>query len=156
MARQSSVNDFLNRLEPATQQELQSRTDVQSVKVAYDGQALGRTDEHVHLAVQTGVLAIPHDHVFEVQPLSRKDPSLVRIIVSSPDSVRYVKGGEPLSADVHGDPDLVMSLSANQTLLRGIGVTRGGPVCFPTGCDTATVTGGRPDATDDTIVVCCW
>jgi hypothetical protein len=152
MSRQSIVEDFLGRLEVTKGQgEIQKRTDVQSVKVAYDGQTLGRTSDHVHLAVQTGVLAIPSDHIFEVQSLSRSDPSLVRIVVSSPDSVSYVKGGQPLRDDVRGDPDLVMSLSPNQTLLRGRG-----PVCFPTGCDTATITGGVPDATDDTIVVCCW
>jgi hypothetical protein len=150
-ARQRSVESLLKGLEkPEGEAELEYRPGTARAKTAYDGLAVGRTEKHVHLAVETGVLAIPIEEIFEALPISRENEKLVRIIVNNPHEIEYVKGGDPLTEDAPPpDPTIMMRMSNVMALRKVI-------VCYPTGIDTATITAGRPDATDDTIVICCW
>lgn len=149
--RKRSVDSLLQSLDKAKgKEDLEYRTGTARAKTAYDGLAVGRTEEHLHLAVQTGVIAIPLGEIFEVLPINRENEKLVRVIVHDAHEIQYVKGGEPLDGKAPvPDPTIMMAMS--NVMARG-----GVIVCYPTGCDTATISAGRPDATDDTIVVCCW
>ena len=145
------VQELMERLERATADTgLERRTDGQVVRVAYEGIAVARTSDSLHLVMASGTLAIPSDQIVDVMPLSRTDPNVVRVIVKDADAVQYVQGGKRLEAKPDVDPVMAMSMEPNQVLLRQ------GIIWEPIGGTYTILAGGRIAVLDDIIVIACW
>lgn len=131
----NSVDDFLKRLEV--------RPDAEVVGSTYTGRALSRSEDALRLSIESGVVSIPLKEIAAITPLRQTDPSLVQVEVRNIDEVTHV-----VRAD-GGQQAMIESVRDAATARL-----RGGPIIL-TG-DTDTVTGGRYDACDDTIVVIHW
>jgi hypothetical protein len=161
----SSVEDFLKQLEHAPTGNLENRRDSQLVRVLYEGRALGRTDTHLHLATETGVLAIPLEQITDVTPLNRRDSSVARIYAISTDAVQYVPGGKPLEGPLEVDPDRSLARlaeprdGAQGLVIEVVGYTGTIIIVFAAAPAAAAAPAGRglaPLALDDIVVILCW
>lgn len=151
------LQSFLNQLD--SQESLESFTSV------YVGRAISRTSDSIHLAIDTGVVSIPINSVKEVTAINEDDPQIVRLEVSPTENVRQLID---LPSPSRILPGAVLSNSPND-FQRGIvfspfetfttpsldDSTDEESVCV---CgDSATISGGRLDSTDDfVVVVACW
>lgn len=103
----------------------------------YEGRAVSRDKDSLHLAVSSGVIAIPLADITEVNGLSGQSSDIVSVDVKSADRIRQLRHVTPMFRR------------------GGFGGAFGG-LNFgsdtPTAgyVDSSTVTGGRADATDDT------
>jgi|SRR5215211_3170720 len=129
----SELDNLLSRL-PSTKETRQS--------VTFDGRALSRDDDHLHLATASGVVAIPIAEIEEVRPLVGRSDDIVSVDVRNGDRIKHIRRVTRTAGGVGG--------------VGGFGATIGGVEGDSTTgeyLDTATVTGGRADATDDTFWV---
>lgn len=124
---------------------LDDKGDDKGTLSSYTGRALSKSGKNLHLSTHSGVIAIPLANIENITPLSFGDKSIVTVDVQSASTVTRLTEGDP------GDISATASAlySARATMAR-----RRGPIIL-TG-DTDTITGGRPDACDDTIVVVNW
>lgn len=135
-ADRAALDDVLSRIE--------SKSDKEASTTTYTGRAVSRGDKTLRLAIETGVISIPLDEITNVSTLGQADNSIVRVEVANIASVKHV-----IKAD-SGQQASIDSVRRMASARR----FRGGPIIL-TG-DTDTITGGRPDACDDTIVVINW
>jgi hypothetical protein len=107
----------------------------------YEGKAVGRDKDNLHLAVSSGVIAIPLADIAEVHGLSGQSSDIVSVSVTSAGGIRQIRQVSSLSG--RGGLGGVFG--------RG-GVFGNASDTFSNGryIDSATVSGGRADATDDT------
>lgn len=122
---------------------LAERGDTEASRASFTGRAVSRSKEHLHLAVETGVIAIPLAQIDRVDQLHPGDDTIVRVEVKRADSVTHLVEDDSLS-----DSDVVARsrAAAVAAARKGIIIT----------IDTATITGGVPDACDDGIIVANW
>jgi len=108
----------------------------------YEGKAVSRDKDNIHLAVSSGVIAIPLADIREVKALSGQSNDIVSVSVKSADGIKQIRHASPM--------------------LRpgGWGSRFGGGGIFGNSSDTysngryhdsATASGGVADATDDTF-----
>jgi hypothetical protein len=117
----------------------------------FEGRAVSRSDDTLHLAIRTGVVNIPLSSVESVTPISATDDELVRVTVSQ---------GAPRVKHAFRVADRPTETGPGPEI--GIGEKR--MDAARAYADTATLSGGVPDACDDVsgpiviiiIVVACW
>jgi len=142
------LQSLLNRLETKANGEV--------ARMVYEGRALSQSKDHLHLAVDTGILAIPIRCIENVRPLSERTPEIVRVEVSQADEVKHLLEvrpplpyvPNPTPGIILRPPEVIESKPSEAESAR-----------IRIGIDTATITGrGVPDATDDAIVIviACW
>ena len=125
----SELDDLLSRLKSLPKPE-QAAT--------FDGRALSRDDKHLHLAIATGVIAIPLADIDSVRLLTASSNDIVSVDVRHADRIQYVRRVSPMRRGPGG--------------LGGFGgVFNSGDTHTGQYLDSSTVTGGRADATDDAI-----
>jgi hypothetical protein len=88
---------------------LEERADDGLARVTYSGIAVSRSKDHLHLAVPSGVLAIPLDEIEDVAPIHEVRPQNVFVAVRNANAIRHLirvdqLGGIPLP-DPEGPPD---------------------------------------------------
>ena len=124
----SDLEELLSRLPSVEDSQL----------LTYEGKAVSRDKAHLHLAVASGVVAIPLSDITEVKPLSDHPSNIVSVNVKSTDGIKHLRQVSGLRG-------------------RGLGGFGGGgfdyqPSTYSNGHyeDSATASGGRADQTDDT------
>jgi len=115
-----------------------------SRSLIHEGKAVSRDKNSLHLAVSSGVIAIPLADITEVNGLSGQSSDIVSVTVKSPDGIRQIRH---VAGTFRGG---------------GFGGAFGGGGIFGNSAhtpsnghyvDSATASGGRADATDDTVWV---
>ena len=112
--------------------------------LTYEGKAVGRDKSHLHLAISSGVIAIPLADIGEVKALSGQSSDIVSVSVKSADRIMHIRHASPMFrrggwgggfgwGGVFG--------SSSDTYSNGRYI------------DSATASGGVADATDDTVWV---
>jgi hypothetical protein len=106
--------------------------------LTYEGKAVSRDKSHLHLATTSGVIAIPLADIKEVKALSGQSSDIVSVSVTSTDRIKHIRHLGPM--------------------FRGGGGGGGwggweDPSATKSYTDSATVTGGVADATDDAFWV---
>jgi hypothetical protein len=139
MAQQPASDPTLDEL----LKRLDSVPDKGASRATYTGRAVSKSNKHLRLAIDTGVIAIPLDSIDRVTPLSPGDTTIVRVEVREATNVTHVVHADP----VHRESMVSAMRAARPIIIRGPIVITG---------DTDTITGGRPDACDDTIVIVNW
>jgi hypothetical protein len=127
----SELDNLLSRL-PSTEETRQS--------VTFEGRALSRDDDHLHLATASGVIAIPIAEIEEVRHLVGRSDDVVSVDVRNGDRIKHIRR--------------VIRTARGFGGFGGFGGTIGGvegDTVTGEYLDTATVTGGTADATDDTF-----
>ena len=119
------LDELLNKLEEKKIEDIR--------KHEMQGRAIGKSKDGIFLSIADGVVEIPISEIDIIKPLpDSKDFDLISVSVKDLDKVKYKRKNlvfRPSSGDVG---------SGGETWSNG-GYS-----------DTATVTGGRNDATDDT------
>jgi hypothetical protein len=142
---QGTLEALLNRLEERADNELLSR-------LTFFGRALSKSQDSLHLATESGIVAIPLSEIEDVAAdHDPEHPDVVTVVVRHGDAVRHLLRVNPLPAG--GGP--APSAGGFQTQMPG----GGGEWCPPGytchyACqNSATLTGLRPkaDATDDYV-----
>jgi hypothetical protein len=135
-AKDRALDELLRRLE--------TRDDAEVSRSSYLGRALSKSGKDLRLSTERGVIAIPLADIAQVTRVSNGDPTLVSVEVNTAANVTQV-----VEADGLGVDSVVSAVRAVKSNL----IARG-PIIL-TG-DTDTITAGRPDACDDTIVIVNW
>jgi hypothetical protein len=125
----SELDDLLSRLP--------SRAETQQ-PLTFDGRALSRDDSHIHMATTSGVIAIPLAEIEAVRFIAGQGGDLVSVDVRNPDRIQYIRRVSP-----------ALMIGGGSGVFRGPGEFGDSPTGIY--ADSTTVTGGRADATDDTI-----
>lgn len=125
----SDLDDLLSRLDEAPLQP-----------VSYRGRAIGKDKNSLHLAVPTGVIAIPVADITEVRGIGQTGvPSdVIQVDVSDPARVVQVRRVSPLRSGILPEKSgrmLASDASAYTWTAHHV--------------ETVTITAGAPDATDD-------
>lgn len=136
--------------------QLSSQPDAASVTL--EGKATSRSDNCLHLAVATGIVAIPLSEIEDVVPVNLQgDPTLVSVVVRDNAKVRHLLKVQPT---VGGEENLMHQSARGVQAARGFGGFGGGfslPPIFACASftneyhDTTTASRGVVDATDDVI-----
>ena len=88
----SELDDLLARLEAAPARG-----------VTYVGQAIGKDDEHIHLAVREGVIAVPIAAITAVRPFAfTPAPDVVSVDVVDTSGVKQLRRVDPLPREALG------------------------------------------------------
>jgi hypothetical protein len=118
---------------------IEQKQDDDVVRTTLQGRALSRSEDKLHLAVRTGILAIPLSSIERVIPVPAARPDIVRLVVKNPTDVRTL-----YQARARAQP------TARQGI-RGayIGTSLGPGVSTCAYYDTPTITGDEPDQCDD-------
>lgn len=118
--------------------------------LTYEGRAVSRDKDHLHLAVSSGVLAIPLAEIEEVRVLSEQEDDIVSVSVKNANQVTQIRFASPM---------LGVGGAGGIGGIGGVGGVGGGlgnaSNTYSNGryIDSATASGGRADATDDTFWV---
>jgi hypothetical protein len=108
--------------------------------LTYEGKAVSRDKDNLHLAISSGVIAIPLADIGEVKELSGQSADIVSVSVKSGDRIKHVRhasariGGGIFGGGIFGGG-----------VFGNFGTPSNGHYV-----DSATVSMGRADATDDT------
>jgi hypothetical protein len=145
----SDLDELLSRLDAAAGQQRAGTT--------YQGRVVGREEEHLHLAVETGVIAIPLAEIEAVRPLiGARSTELVSIDVRDHSKIKQVR--RVVTAPPEMDPQeraafLGRRLGGFGGGIGGIGGAGNfsGDTYTVDDLTTSTITGGVPDACDDSI-----
>lgn len=121
--------------------------DQSSQAVVYEGKAVSRDKDTIHLAVSSGVVAIPLADIAEVKGLSGQSSDIVSVSVKSVDRIRQIRQASPMFR--RGG---LGGIFGGGGFGGGFGNTSG---TFSNGryVDSATASGGAADSTDDTVWV---
>ncbi len=130
----SKLDDLLSRL-PAAEESPQS--------LIYEGKAVSRDGDTLHLAISSGVIGIPLADVREVRGLPGHSDDIVSVSVTSADRIKQIR------------------LAGSMFQRGGLGGIFGGGGVFGNSSsysngryvDSATASQGRADATDDVFWV---
>jgi hypothetical protein len=135
----SKLDELLSRL-PSADKSPQS--------LVYEGKAVSRDKKTLHLAVSSGVLAIPLADIVGVEGLSGQSNDIVSVSVKSADGVKQIRHASPMFR--RGGLGGVFGGG-----VFGGGVFGNSSDTFSNGryIDSATASGGVADATDDTFWV---
>jgi hypothetical protein len=124
-----------------------TRSDDEVASLVVEGRALSKSDTSLHVAVRTGLIAVPLDSIARVMSVpGTKD--IVKVVVRNPEGIRpLLRVGRGVAAQVGGGP----------SIRRGdvIGTVFGPGVSTCTYYNTETETGEEGyDASDDDDPVC--
>ena len=133
MAADKTLDELLARIDEVSDDDV--------VRATLQGRALSRSTDNLHLAVRTGVLAIPLTSIERVIPVPAARPDIVRVVVKNPAAVETLYQAAP---------------SREGLRERGEKIGSGPGVGVQT-CDyydTSTITGGQADQCDDNDMDC--
>jgi hypothetical protein len=68
------------------------------VRKTLQGRALSRSKDNLHLAVRTGIVAIPLSSIERVTPIPAARPDIVRVVVKNPTAVQTLYQAAPSGA----------------------------------------------------------
>ena len=130
----TKLDDLLSRL-----QSLETT----SQSLSYEGKAVSRDKNNLHLAISSGVVAIPLADIVEVKAVSGQSSEIVSVTVKQVEGIKQIRQASPMFRR------------------GGFGGVFGGGIFGNSGdtmtngryIDSATASGGRADATDDTFWV---
>jgi len=157
----SQVEDTAGTRIASVLKRLQKQPD--AAKTTLQGRAVSRSEDSLHLATSTGIVAVPTDAIEDVKPLLvAGDPNLVTVSVKDSAKVRHLlkvkltdETGMGGASGEAGAPTAALRLGGR---FGGIGGFGGGftlPPIFTCDSftndylDTATASGGVLDQTDD-------
>jgi hypothetical protein len=103
----------------------------------FEGRALSRDNDHLHLATSSGVIAIPLTEIEAVKVVTGQSNDIVSVNVRQWDKIKYIRHASPISR-----------------ISRGGGGGPGNSSDTYSGggyIDSVTASGGSADATDDTF-----
>jgi hypothetical protein len=114
-----------------------------SQSLVYEGKAVSRDKETLHLAVSSGVVAIPLADIVEVKGLSGQSNDIVSVNVKSADRIKQIRHASPMFRRGGGFGGHFGHIFGNSsdTFSNGRYI------------DSATASGGAADSTDDTFWV---
>jgi hypothetical protein len=127
---------------------LETRADQEMTRLSIHGKALSKSEDSLHLATQSGIVAIPFSQIEAVVPSSTTDERYVRVDVRNGSEVRTLlraSTATPLPTPIP-TPGQPPGLLLRRSVIEAGNTFTGGD-CE----DTATITGGDLDATDDAI-----
>jgi len=129
----SELDELLSRLPAATE-----------APQTFEGKAVGRDKDHLHLAISSGVIAIPLAEIAKVTFLDGQPNDIVSVQVRHSDRVKQIRHVSRMLRNIGVGGGF-----------GGGGVFEGGSDTYSMGryVDSATASGGRADATDDTFWV---
>jgi len=104
--------------------------------LTYEGKAVSRDKSHLHLAITSGVIAIPLADIEEVKALSGQSSDIVSVSVTSMDRIKHIRHVSPMFRGGWGHGFGWEDPSATKSYI-----------------DSTTVTGGVADQTDDAFWV---
>lgn len=112
--------------------------------LTYEGKAVSRDKDSLHLAVSSGVIAIPLADIAEVKGLSGQSSDIVSVTVKSMDRIKQIRHASPM-----------FRRGGFGGIFGGGGVFGNSSDTFSNGryVDSATASRGVADATDDTFWV---
>lgn len=115
--------------------------DKSTPSLTYEGKAVSRDANNLHLAVSSGVIAIPLADIGEVKLLSGHSNDIVSVRVNNADSIKQIRHASPM-----------LSRGGFGGIFGHGGIFGNSSDTFSNGryIDSATASGGRADATDDT------
>ena len=129
----TELDKLLSRL-PSASKSQQSLT--------YEGKAVSRDKDNLHLAISSGVIAIPLADIGEVKALSGQSNDIVSVSVKSADRIKQIRHASPM-----------FRRGGLGGVFGGGGVFGNSSDTFSNGryIDSATASGGVADSTDDTF-----
>ena len=115
--------------------------DKSSPSLTYEGKAISRDANHLHLAVSSGVIAIPIADIGEFKALSGESDNIVSVSVNKADGIQQIRHVSPMLnvGGVGGIDGGLGGVFGNSGETYSLGRYR----------DSVTASGGRADATDD-------
>lgn len=130
----SELDELLSRLPSATE-----------TPQTFEGRAVGRDKDHLHLAISSGVIAIPVAEIEKVTFLDGQPNDIVSVHVRHADRIKQIRHVSRM----------LRNIGVGGSGLGGGGVFEGGSDTYSMGryVNSATASGGRADATDDTFWV---
>jgi hypothetical protein len=128
----TELEKLLSRL-PSAAKSQQSLT--------YEGKAVSRDKDNLHLAISSGVIAIPLAEIGEVKALSGQSNDIVSVSVKRADRIKQIRHASPMFRGGGWGGGF-----------GGGGVFGNSSNTFSNGryVDSATASGGVADSTDDT------
>ena len=130
--------------------KLQAQPD--AAQITLQGRATSRSETNLHLAVSSGIVAIPIDEIEDVVPLSTTtDPTLVSVLVKDASKVRHLLKVQSTMGAAEGSGSQAAGTQVARE--RGLGGSSGlgSDTATPGWTDTVTISGGRLDDTADMI-----
>jgi hypothetical protein len=128
-----TLDDLLARIDEVQDEDV-ARTTLQ-------GRALSRSTDNLHLAVRTGILAIPLLSIERVISVPGARPDIVRVVVKNPSAVQTLY-------------QAASSTEGHRQRGEWIGSGPGVGVSTCDYYDTSTITGGQADQCDDNDADC--
>jgi hypothetical protein len=135
---QRKIEELLNKLE--------SRSDSEVVRKNVSGRALSKSDKYLHMAVPTGIVAIPLANIERVISRSLVHPDAVTVVVKNPKEIQQLQQTKPRTTGVPGGVG-AGAVARMERIPIGTGLGPGVATC--TYYTTTTTTGGEEDACDD-------
>jgi hypothetical protein len=127
----TELEKLLSRLPPAAE----------SPALTYEGKAVSRDKDNLHLAVSSGVIAIPFADIGEVKALSEQENDIVSVSVKSADRIIQIRYASPMFRGGGFGGGFGGGQNSMSTYSNGRYV------------DSATVSFGHADSTDDAFWV---
>jgi hypothetical protein len=138
--------------------DLAEKQDHSVALVTISGRALSRSANNIHVAVPSGIVAVPISNIQKVASVEGTQPGIVRLVVRDPHQIQSLLGVRPVNTGGRGQggggissPDEAQEGDTVQgdLLVKGVwGV--GVQTCNLYSSDTITGTDGNADACDDT------
>lgn len=126
--------------------------------VTISGRALSRSANNIHVAVPSGIVAVPISNIQKVASVEGTQPGIVRLVVRDPHQIQSLLGVRPVNTGGRGQggggissPDEAQEGDTVQgdLLVKGVwGI--GVQTCNLYSSDTITGTDGNADTCDDT------
>jgi hypothetical protein len=132
---------------------LAKKQDSQVAFITLSGRALSRSAKNIHVAVSSGIVAVPIANIQKVVSVPGSQPGIVRLVVNNPHQIQSLLGVRPANpgdgsnptADKAEDGEIVQG----DLLVKGVwGV--GVSTCDLYSSDTVTGGEGNADTCDDT------
>lgn len=127
------------------------KDDKQVASVTISGRALSRSDKNVHVAVSSGIVAVPIGNIDKAVSVPGSKPDIVRLVVRNPHEIQSLLGVRPVLQGTNQSAEAAQEGETVQGELLVSGVWGVGvQTCNLYSSDTITGGEGNADACDDT------
>lgn len=130
---------------------LPRKDDNKVATVTVSGRALSRSDSNVHIAVSSGIVAVPIGNIAKAVSVAGSQPGIVRLVVNNPHQIQSLLGVRPVAEGTNQSAESAQEGESvrGDLLVEGVwGV--GVSTCNLYSSDTVTGDEGNADACDDT------
>ena len=133
--------------------QLPQRKDDQVALITISGRALSRSTKNIHIAVPSGIVAVPIANVEKAVAVPGSQPGIVRLVVNNPHEMQSLLGVRPANPGDGGNP-MDEKAEDGETVrgdllvegVWGVGVQ----TCNLYSSDTVSGGDGNADTCDDT------